>query len=307
MNSTPDLVAHFRNDTLAPHAKHRTSLTPVPAEESNWRDEQRAWRETAILFNQLFHMPELFVRGRDAFNLLNYVGINSFEKFVPGRAKSFLGCAPSGHVIGECLLHQHGPEDFELISGQYLINWVQYVAETAGYDVNLQLDNAIWDHPSRSASEFSLWSRWAQARTPHRQKVTLVLNAQDVQRVFASLWEPALPYKFMEMPTAHYSMQQADEVRGSDGRLIGLSSFCGYTMNERAWLSLALVDEADATVGSKVSLLWGEPDGGTRKPHVERHRQVEIRATIAPCPYARTVQELQRATIGKPIEVAQLR
>ena len=24
----------------------------VPTEFSNWRDEQRAWRETAILFNQ---------------------------------------------------------------------------------------------------------------------------------------------------------------------------------------------------------------------------------------------------------------
>jgi vanillate/3-O-methylgallate O-demethylase len=35
----------------------------VPTEFSNWRDEQRAWRETAILFDQSHHMPELFVTG----------------------------------------------------------------------------------------------------------------------------------------------------------------------------------------------------------------------------------------------------
>lgn len=124
IDTTPNLVEFFRNDTLAPHAKHRAELTPIPVDETNWRDEQRAWSETAILFNQSFHMPELFVRGKDAFRLLNYVGINSFASFDPGRAKSFLGCTPEGHVIGECILHRHGPDEFELSSGQYLQNWV---------------------------------------------------------------------------------------------------------------------------------------------------------------------------------------
>jgi vanillate/3-O-methylgallate O-demethylase len=41
-----------------------------------------------------------------------------------------------------------------------------------------------------------------------------------------------------------------------------------------------------------VMLVWGEPDGGTRKPTVERHKQVEIKAVVSPVPYsnvARTV------------------
>ena len=38
----------------------------VPSEFSNWRDEQRAWRETAVLFDQSHHMAELTVRGPDA-------------------------------------------------------------------------------------------------------------------------------------------------------------------------------------------------------------------------------------------------
>jgi glycine cleavage system aminomethyltransferase T len=35
----------------------------VPSEYSNWRDEQRAWRESAVLFDQSHHMAELTVKG----------------------------------------------------------------------------------------------------------------------------------------------------------------------------------------------------------------------------------------------------
>ena len=38
----------------------------VPAEFTNWRREQRAWRETAVLFDQSHHMVNLFVKGPDA-------------------------------------------------------------------------------------------------------------------------------------------------------------------------------------------------------------------------------------------------
>ncbi|VFU16610.1 hypothetical protein [Methylocella tundrae] len=66
LRSKPDLVDYFYNDTLAPHVKARGGLTPVPLECSNWIDEQRAWRNAAILFDQSHHMPELFLRGPDA-------------------------------------------------------------------------------------------------------------------------------------------------------------------------------------------------------------------------------------------------
>ena len=38
----------------------------VPSEYTNWRDEQRAWRETAVLFDQSHHMAELLVTGPDS-------------------------------------------------------------------------------------------------------------------------------------------------------------------------------------------------------------------------------------------------
>jgi hypothetical protein len=36
-----------------------------------------------------------------------------------------------------------------------------------------------------------------------------------------------------------------------------------------------------------VRLLWGEESGGTKKPTVERHKQIEIRAIVSPAPYAK--------------------
>ena len=39
----------------------------VPSEYTNWRDEQRAWRDSAVLFDQSHHMAELLVTGPDAF------------------------------------------------------------------------------------------------------------------------------------------------------------------------------------------------------------------------------------------------
>ena len=49
----------------------RTSIPGVPPEFTNWRDEQRAWQETCVLFNQSYHMNDLAVEGPDALKLLS--------------------------------------------------------------------------------------------------------------------------------------------------------------------------------------------------------------------------------------------
>jgi hypothetical protein len=43
--------------------------------------------------------------------------------------------------------------------------------------------------------------------------------------------------------------------------------------------------------GTKVSLTWGEPDGGSNKPTVERHVQTEIACTVEHCPISVTARE----------------
>jgi hypothetical protein len=53
-----------------------------------------------------------------------------------------------------------------------------------------------------------------------------------------------------------------------------------YTSNVRAWFSLAMIDRDAAVDGGKVIVVWGEENGGTAKPSVERHVQTDVRATI---------------------------
>jgi syringate O-demethylase len=76
-----------------------------------------------------------------------------------------------------------------------------------------------------------------------------------------------------------------------DGQTVGISTWIGYTVNAGRFLTLAMVDEELAEPGTEVKLLWGEPDGGTRKPTVEPHVQTEIKATVAPVPYSEVARD----------------
>jgi glycine cleavage system aminomethyltransferase T len=458
LDSLPDLVDHFYNDTLAPHAKARAGLTPVPTEHSNWIEEQRAWRHSAVLFDQSHHMPELFLRGSDAMRLLSGIGINSFANFVPGKAKQFIACNPEGQVIGETLMYCHAQDDFELVSGMPLLNWVEFNARAGGFDVEIERDNHTAGNPSGTRRKFrygmdgpnagtifaevvegeapelrffgtakvriagcevlalrhgmaghlgvelsgrfedgpkvraalqqvgakhglrlggtlayfsavaeSAWMaspfpaiftspalgdyrRWLPADTweasaqlggsfvshriedyyvtpwdlgverlirfdhdfvgrqaleraaqnPQRCRRTLVWHEQDVARIFASLLKPGPACKLLRLPYAAYAYQQYDAVRTGEGALAGFSTFIGYSANEEKLLSLAMMSIENAEPGTELVLTWGEPNGGSRKPHVERHRQTEVRVTVAPAPYAETVQRLKHGVIRAP-------
>ena len=59
-------------------------------------------------------------------------------------------------------------------------------------------------------------------------------------------------------------------------------------------LSLAVIDPKYAKPGTEVVLVWGEEDGGTTKPTVERHKQARIRATVGPVPYGDTARTAYR-------------
>ena len=81
-----------------------------------------------------------------------------------------------------------------------------------------------------------------------------------------------------------------------DGKVIGVSTWCGYSANEGAMLTLAMVDAEHAEPGTPVTFVWGEEGGGSTKPTVERHVQTEIRATVAPVPYSEPARTSYRAT-----------
>jgi syringate O-demethylase len=133
-----------------------------------------------------------------------------------------------------------------------------------------------------------------------RRKVTLVWDADDVERAMGGMVRDAdgRGPKYIDMPCAVYSTYPYDRVT-NNGRTVGISTWAGYSANERAMLSLAMVDDADAEPGTALTLVWGEENGGTNKPTVERHRQIELRVTVAPAPYARMARDHYREAVAR--------
>lgn len=132
------------------------------------------------------------------------------------------------------------------------------------------------------------------AATPGRKKVTLVWNGEDVTRAFGSLFsDDGDPSKYIDLPLANYATLPYDKVV-KGGSTVGVSTYTGYTYNERAMVSLAMVEVALSEPGTEVVVVWGEQGGGTTKPTVERHRQVEIRAVVQPAPISETARVAYR-------------
>ncbi|HKP05911.1 MAG TPA: aminomethyl transferase family protein [Microbacterium sp.] len=131
----------------------------------------------------------------------------------------------------------------------------------------------------------------AKRDLPHRRKVTLEWNADDVKRILGSVVDLDGPqYKYLELPLGNYGMSQYDSLNDGSGNLVGLSlSNIAYTFNGRRVISLGVVD-ADVPDGAELQLIWGEPDGGSEKLNVERHVQTTVRAVVAPSPYSADVR-----------------
>ncbi|MEX2365927.1 MAG: hypothetical protein WD601_04940 [Pseudohongiellaceae bacterium] len=440
LQSAANPVAMLRNSQTGPN------VYPVmKAEYTNWRDEQRAWQQSCVLFNQSYHMSDLYVKGPDAFRFLNSLGINSFNNFSVDKAKQYVCCNYDGYVIGDVILFYLEENLFSLVGRPPLLNWVQFHAENSAYDIELEWDHRAADQKNglsrkyyryqiqgpnamkviekvtgqpapalkffnmtritiagnsvralrhgmagqpgfelfgpyaehdvimqalisagdefglhlvggRAYSSNTLESGWIPspmpavysgekmkafrewlpangfeavaslggsfvseniedyyltpyelgygffvkfdhefigrealeqlAQQPQRRKVTLALNPDDVINTIASMYyKDEERAKFIDYPSAVYAMYPYDKVMVDD-KLIGLSTWVGYSSNERSMLTLAMVDEQYAEPGTQVSFVWGEENGGTAKPTVESHKQVTIRATVSPVPYA---------------------
>ena len=423
----------------------------VPAEFTNWRREQRAWRETAVLFDQSHHMYNLFLRGPDALRLVSETGVNSVAGFPVDRAKQFVPTTPAGHVIGDGILFHEEEDAYVFVGRAPVANWLQFQAETGGYDVEVVKDERspsrpygkavsrrywrlqiqgprAWEviekvnggpleqlrffhmswmqvagervrtlrHGMAGAPGLELWgpydsyekvrnaileagaefglepcgsrayasntleSGWIPSPLPaiytgealrpyrewlgvdsyeatnslagsfvsadiedyylnpwelgygsfvkfdhdfigrealervdgpaQRKKVTLAWNAEDVARIFASMLDTDDEgYQVFDVPIANYGSSNYDAVIDADDTVVGLSMFSGYSANEKRALSLATVD-AGVPLGTELRVVWGEPGGGSRKPTVQPHRQIEVRAVVSPVPYSVTAR-----------------
>ncbi len=441
-------VEMLRNSQIGPYA-----FPVVRQEFTNWRDEQRSWRESCALFDQSHHMTDLYVKGPDALKLFSDLGINTFKNFKVNQAKQFVACTHDGYVIGDAILFYLDENSFNLVGRPPAANWVQYNLEAGGYNATAERDErsfvnqgkrkayryqvqgpnafkvmekvtgetppevrffnigvfkiaghdvkalrhgmvgqpgwelygpweqgeAVRDAIVAAGREFGirqvgartyptscLESGWIPSPLPaiytgdalknYRQwltstsyeamaslggsfvskniedyyltpwdlgygqfvkfdhefvgkaalekmvdrqehrKVTLVWNGDDTADDLRSLFRQGEISKYIDLPLANYATLPYDKVV-SGGKTVGISTYTGYTYNERAVISLAIVDKGLAE-GSEVTVVWGEEGGGTSKPTVERHKQREIRAIVAPAPIA-DVARLQYRPVAK--------
>ena len=98
-------------------------------------------------------------------------------------------------------------------------------------------------------------------------------------------------YQFFDLPNANYGSSNFDKVIDADGTMRRACRCSPASRrNEKKGLSLATIDP-DVPHGAEVRVVWGEPDGGSKKTTVEPHEQFEVRATVSPVPYAKMARE----------------
>ncbi len=135
LDRAPDTVELLRNSQLGAYV-----YPVVPDEFSNWRREQIAWTKSAVLFDQSHHMFNLYIKGPDALRLISDTGINSVENFPVDMAKQFVPVTPAGNVIGDGILFHLAEEEFVWVGRAPVANWLQYRAQTGGYDLEIEVD-----------------------------------------------------------------------------------------------------------------------------------------------------------------------
>ena len=76
------------------------------------------------------------------------------------------------------------------------------------------------------------------------------------------------PALYIEFPRATYATWQYDAVHDDQGRTIGASTYTGFSWNERAMLSLAVVEPEYAKPGTRVSVSLGRTGRWRQEPLV---------------------------------------
>lgn len=122
---------------------------PIRAEYTNWRDEQRAWLTTAVLFDQSFHMTDVYFEGPDVARLFSDLGVNTFRNFGRNRAKQFVACDPDGRLIGDAILFGLEEHRYSLVGRPAVPNWVAFNAQAGDYDVEVTRDERSRDNGGR--------------------------------------------------------------------------------------------------------------------------------------------------------------
>ncbi|WP_421906710.1 vanillate/3-O-methylgallate O-demethylase [Mameliella sp.] len=150
----------------------------VTPEFRNWRNEQAAWRESAVLFDQSHHMDEVIVEGPQATEFLSHHGINSFANFDLNRAKHFVPVTRNGHVIGDHIIFREREDKYILVGRAPTSNWLMFAAAWGKWNVRLRHDPRS---PSRPEGERVLREHYRyQIQGPEAYKIFEKMNGGPI-------------------------------------------------------------------------------------------------------------------------------
>src|SRR6266403_5157254 len=138
LNAAGGAVSLLRSSSTGPY-----TFPVVPPEFTNWRDEQRAWKSTCALLDMSYHMTDLYLKGPDVMALLSKVGCNKFGSFPVNRGKQIIAASHDGYLIGDGICFHTSDDVYRVVGPPMISDWVQFHAETGGFDVKIETDEAL--------------------------------------------------------------------------------------------------------------------------------------------------------------------
>ncbi|MEB7448270.1 vanillate/3-O-methylgallate O-demethylase [Arthrobacter koreensis] len=196
-------------------------IYPVVAPEfTNWRSEQRAWRETAVLFDQSHHMDNVFIKGPDALKLISDTAINSVASFPVNKAKQYVPTTPSGHVIGDGILFHQDEDEYVYVGRAPAANWLLFNAETGGYNLEIEVDRRSPSRPMGKPVSRRYWR--FQVQGPSAWDIIEKANGGPLEQL-----------KFFNMDTMNIAGEQVRTLRHGMAGAPGLEIWGDYASYDK--------------------------------------------------------------------------
>ena len=221
MTSLSEKMAGFANPVeMLRNSQIGMYVYPVVTPEfTNWRDEQAAWRNSAVLFDQCHHMDELIVEGPQAEAFLSHHGINSFSNFGLNRAKHFVPVTPNGHVIGDHIIFREREDKFILVGRAPTSNWLMFCAAYGNWNVRLRYDPRS---PSRPEGERVL-----------REHYRFQIQGPDAPKIFEKMNGGPIPdIKFFHVDVINIGSKKVQALRHGMSGAPGLEVWGPYKDKE---------------------------------------------------------------------------
>lgn len=116
---------------------------PIPSEQTNWRDEQRAWKEDGILYDITNFGTDVYFTGPDLKKLFTDVATNGFTTFGTNKARRLVAVNYDGYLIDDAILFGLDNEEYVSVGAPTAANWITYHAEVENYRVEIVRDEPI--------------------------------------------------------------------------------------------------------------------------------------------------------------------